>query len=194
MFFWNCWLRNRLRLVAYLVLGCALVLLATLPTTMKSVRGHWICVRPATAADAMDVWRFGVEHVALVMIFMLLFAAADLGSLSNEQQHRFRAPLRVPVSLQTAAGLDLNCTASDLSVRGMGLESLTAVLERQSELRVRFQLPDSDVNVEARARLAWGGTHGRAGITFTEVHPAVHQEISRWLRQKMTEAAPLVFQ
>jgi transcriptional regulator with AAA-type ATPase domain len=114
-------------------------------------------------------------------------AAADLGSLSNEQQHRFRAPLRVPVSLQTAAGLDLNCTASDLSVRGMGLESLTAVLERQSELRVRFQLPDSDVNVEARARLAWGGTHGRAGITFTEVHPAVHQEISRWLRQKMTE-------
>ena len=81
MFFWNCWLRNRFRLVAYLVLGCALVLLATLPVTMKSVHGHWVWVHPATAADAMDVWRYGIEHVALVLIFLLLFSAADLGSL-----------------------------------------------------------------------------------------------------------------
>ena len=80
MFFWNCWLRNRFRLVAYLVLGCALVLLATLPITMKSVRGHWVWAHPKTVADAGEVWRYGVEHVALVMIFLLLFAAADLGS------------------------------------------------------------------------------------------------------------------
>ena len=81
MFYWNCWLRNRLRLVAYLVLGCALALLATLPVTMKSVHGHWEWVHPATAGNAMDAWRFGVEHAALVMIFLLLFSAADLGSL-----------------------------------------------------------------------------------------------------------------
>jgi ABC-type transport system involved in multi-copper enzyme maturation permease subunit len=81
VFFWNCWLKNRFRLVAYLVLGCALMLLATLPVTMKSVHGHWVWVHPKTAADAMDVWRFGIEHVALVTIFLLLFSAADLGSL-----------------------------------------------------------------------------------------------------------------
>jgi hypothetical protein len=81
VFFWNCWLRNRFRLVAYLVLGCALVLLATLPVTMKSVHGHWVWAHPKSVADALDVWRYGVEHVALVMIFLLLFAAADLGSL-----------------------------------------------------------------------------------------------------------------
>jgi hypothetical protein len=66
--------------VAYLVLGCALMLLATLPVTMKSVHGHWVWVHPKTVADAMDVWRFGVEHVALVIIFLLPFSAADLGS------------------------------------------------------------------------------------------------------------------
>lgn len=81
MFFWNCWLRNRFRLVAYLALGCALMLLATLPVTMKFVHGHWAWVHPATFADAMDAWRYGVEHVALAMIFLLLFCAADLGSL-----------------------------------------------------------------------------------------------------------------
>jgi hypothetical protein len=70
-----------LRLAAYLVLGCALMLLATLPVTMKFVHGHWVWVQPRAVADAMDAWRYGVEHVALVIIFLLLFAAADLGSL-----------------------------------------------------------------------------------------------------------------
>jgi ABC-type transport system involved in multi-copper enzyme maturation permease subunit len=81
VFFWNCWLRNRFRLVAYLALGCALVLLATLPVTMKLVHGHWVWAHPKTVADAMEVWHYAAERVALVMIFLLLFAAADLGSL-----------------------------------------------------------------------------------------------------------------
>jgi hypothetical protein len=72
--------RNRFRLVAYLVLGCALVLLGTLPVTMASVHGHWVWVHPETVAAATDAWGFGVEHVALAMIFLLLFSAADLGS------------------------------------------------------------------------------------------------------------------
>jgi len=81
VFFWNCWLRNRYRLVAYLVLGCALTLLATLPVTMKWVHGHWVWVHPRAVADAMDAWRFGVEHEVLALIFLLLFCSADLGSL-----------------------------------------------------------------------------------------------------------------
>jgi len=114
--------------------------------------------------------------------------AVELGTLSNEQQRHFRTPVWIPVSLQTVAGIDLSCTATNLSAHGMGLEGLPAVLEPKCELRVRFQLPDSDVSLEVRARVAWGGgTHGRAGIAFTEVPPAVHQQISRWLRQKMTE-------
>jgi hypothetical protein len=74
-------MRNRFRLVAYLVLGCALILLGTLPVTIKSVHGHWVWVHPRTVSDAEDAWRFGFEHVALAMIFLLLFSAADLGSL-----------------------------------------------------------------------------------------------------------------
>ena len=81
MFFWNCWVRNRFRLVAYLVLGCALMLLGTLPVTMRWVHGHWEWVHPETLKDAMDAWRFGVEHVLVAMIFLMLISAADLGSL-----------------------------------------------------------------------------------------------------------------
>lgn len=81
MFFWNCWLRNRLRLAAYLVLGCALILMGTLPVTMNSIHGHWVWVHPKTVEAAVAAWDLGVEHTAAVMMFLLLFAAADLGSL-----------------------------------------------------------------------------------------------------------------
>jgi hypothetical protein len=81
VFFWNCWLRNRLRLAAYLVLGSALILLGTLPVTMKSVDGHWVWMHPKTVEAAVAAWNDGVEHTAAVMMFLLLFAAADLGSL-----------------------------------------------------------------------------------------------------------------
>jgi len=67
--------------VAYVVLGCALILLGTLPVTMRWVHGHWVWIHPDTTKDAMEAWRFGVEHVALAMIFLMLFSAADLGSL-----------------------------------------------------------------------------------------------------------------
>ena len=69
----------------------------------------------------------------------------------------------------------------------MGLEGLRTDLGYQCELRVRFRFPDSDLTIEVLARLAWVGTRGRAGITFTDVRPAVRQEIRRWLCQKMVE-------
>jgi len=123
---------------------------------------------------------YGLSHPRLV-------APVALGSLSYEQQQCFRAEIKVPASLVTAEGQELACTAANLSAGGMGLEGLTTVLGYQSGLRVHFQFPNSDRTVEILARLAWVGMHGRAGITFTDVSPAVRQEIKRWLHQKMAE-------
>jgi DNA-binding NtrC family response regulator len=114
-------------------------------------------------------------------------APAGLGSLSYEQQQSFRAEVKLPVSLVTAESHELTCAAANLSAGGMGLEGLTTVLGYQSGLRVRFRTPGSDTDVEVLARLAWVGMHGRAGITFTDVSPAVRQEIKLWLHRKMAE-------
>jgi transcriptional regulator with PAS, ATPase and Fis domain len=114
-------------------------------------------------------------------------APVALGSLSYEERQYFRPEIEVPVSLVTAEGQELTCTATNLSASGMGLEGLTTVLGEQCGLRVRFQLPDSDTPVEVLARPAWAGMHGRAGISFTDVNPAARQEMKRWLYQKMAE-------
>ena len=110
-----------------------------------------------------------------------------LGSLSYEERQYFRPEIEVPVSLVTAEGQELTCTATNLSASGMGLEGLTTVLGDQCGLRVLFQLPDSDTPVEVLARSAWASRQGRAGISFTHVSPAARQEIKRWLYQKMAE-------
>jgi len=114
-------------------------------------------------------------------------ARVALGTLDHEQRQRFRADLKVPVSLRTSEGQELSCSARNLSAGGMGLEGLTSALGYQCELQVRFRFPDSDTTVEALARLAWAGVHGRAGITFTDVNPAARQEIGRWLCRKIAE-------
>jgi len=114
-------------------------------------------------------------------------APVALGSLSDDERQHFRAEIKVSASLVTAEGQELACTTTNLSASGMGVEGLTSVLGRQCGLRVRFRFPDSDTTVGLRARLAWTGEHGRAGITFTDVSPAVRQEIWRWLDRKMVE-------
>jgi DNA-binding protein Fis len=110
-----------------------------------------------------------------------------LGLLSHEQRQRFRAGIKVPVTLVTAEREELKCTATDLSLSGMGLEGLTSALDYQCGLQVRFRFPGSDTSVETPAQLAWADMHGRAGITFKEVSPVVLQEIRHWLYQKMAE-------
>jgi transcriptional regulator with PAS, ATPase and Fis domain len=114
-------------------------------------------------------------------------APAAMGSLSYDQQKDFRADVKVPVTLRTAEGQELACTATNLSLGGLGLEGLTAALNYDSILRVHLLLPGSESPVDVLARVAWGGAQGRAGVTFTDVSSAALKELRRWLCQKMEE-------
>jgi DNA-binding NtrC family response regulator len=110
-----------------------------------------------------------------------------LGSMSPAEQRNFRATTNTPAMLVTPGGQEVACTITNLSARGMGVEGLTAALGSQSELQVRFQLSDSDIIVQAHGRLAWVGSPGRAGITFTDIDQLSRHEITRWLYQKMEQ-------
>jgi hypothetical protein len=114
-------------------------------------------------------------------------ARAALGSLSPAEQQKFRAEIKVPVLLAATDGQEFTCAAANLGMGGMGLEGLSAALDRERGLRVRFRFPDSNATLDISARVAWSDMHGRAGTTFTDIPPAARQEIRRWLYQKMAE-------
>jgi hypothetical protein len=48
---------------------------------MAWVHDHWVWVHPHTLREATGAWSLGIEHVAFALIYLLLFSAADLGSL-----------------------------------------------------------------------------------------------------------------
>jgi hypothetical protein len=114
-------------------------------------------------------------------------SSTPMGGLSPDQERSFRADLRIPLSLETAEGEELQCTAVNLSMNGLGLEGLSEAPGRQSLFRVYFQLPESDLRVDAMARVAWANAQGRAGICFTKLSPAGRNEVRRWLYQKIAE-------
>jgi hypothetical protein len=94
MYFLNCWLRNRYRLIVYGVAGCALILLGTLPVTMKFQSGHWVMVHPTSVSAARTAWNDGVDHTELALAALLLFAATDfaclgLGEASGRKEYDF---------------------------------------------------------------------------------------------------------
>jgi hypothetical protein len=50
-------------------------------------------------------------------------------------------------------------------------------------LRFRFYLPDGEVAIEGKGRLAWV-RNGRAGLQFTSLASSSGAELSRWLAHK----------
>ncbi len=114
-------------------------------------------------------------------------APTSLGILSKTEQLDYRAEISVLASIRNTDGEEMKCTITNISARGMGLEGLEKSLDSQSELSIRFRLPDSENTLEAGARLAWAGTKGRAGINFTGLKPGVEGEVTRWLQSKMVE-------
>jgi len=114
-------------------------------------------------------------------------ARTAMGSLSPAEQQKFRAEIKVPVLLVATDGQESACAAANLGMGGMGVEGLSAVLDHDCGLRVRFRFPDSNATLDIPARVAWSDMHGRAGMTFADIPPEARQEIRRWLDQKMAE-------
>ncbi len=109
-------------------------------------------------------------------------SASALGTLSSYQKRYFRVNMDMPLVLRTEAG-QFEASSVNLSAGGLAIRS-SASLEHGTDLEVSFHLPDTPTSIEARARLAWTGPEGLAGLQFTEMHPALETELHRWLFEK----------
>jgi hypothetical protein len=51
-------------------------------------------------------------------------------------------------------------------------------------MEISFTLPESSSPIEAKAKLAWAGPEGLAGLSIVEIHPALERELQQWLVEK----------
>jgi len=112
---------------------------------------------------------------------------ASLGFISNEQQKFFRARVDIPATIRNAQGEVVQVRAMNLSTGGMGLDGIKDPLRFAGLLDVTFQLPESDIQFEAKARLMWIGEEGRIGIRFAVIEPALFEQLQHWTNRKMKE-------
>ncbi len=114
-------------------------------------------------------------------------SSAALGIISNEQQKFFRAQVEIPVTVRNTKGEEAQVCGVNLSTGGMGLDGLKEPLRFGGLLDVSFDLPQTDVRFEAKARLMWVGDEGRVGIRFAVIEPALFEQLQHWTNRKMKE-------
>jgi transcriptional regulator with PAS, ATPase and Fis domain len=110
-----------------------------------------------------------------------------LGALSLKQKKFFRAKVKLPVMLRNGEGQEMQVTAVNLSVGGMGLEGLPDPRRSEGLMDINFALPDSQTRIEAKVQIVWADLEGRAGATFVVIEPAVYKELQEWTNQRMKE-------
>jgi PAS domain S-box-containing protein len=114
-------------------------------------------------------------------------AGESLGRISQEQQKFFRAKVSLPVILKNANGKELQVQAINLSTGGMGLDSVNDPVGFGGLVDVSFQLPETEVVIQAKGRLVWADVGGRAGFRFVVVEPALFEKLQHWTNQKMKD-------
>lgn len=111
---------------------------------------------------------------------------SKLGTFSTQQQRYFRVTVDTPVAIRDEDGEEISATAVNVSSGGIAVKAAVA-LKHGSTLELSFALPGAESPLESRAKLAWTSPDGLAGLSFVDMHPAVHKQLQRWLLERARE-------
>jgi hypothetical protein len=78
----------------------------------------------------------------------------------------------------------------NLSHEGIAVQAVAALRPRQ-QLRVRFELRDPRVRVEARGEVTWATYSGQCGIRFIDLSPRITRQINEWIFGNLLEGVSL---
>jgi transcriptional regulator with GAF, ATPase, and Fis domain len=104
------------------------------------------------------------------------------GVAEAQQQRYFRVTVEIPVTL-LVDGQEIGATSVNISSGGLAVQS-PVPLSHGSSMDISFTLPGASSPIEAKARLAWSGPEGLAGLNIVEIHPALGRELQGWLVEK----------
>lgn len=104
------------------------------------------------------------------------------GKSGSEQPRYFRVSVALPVRL-FVDGEEITAISVNISSGGLAVQC-PITLAHGSSMDISFTLPESASPIEAKAKLAWSGPEGLAGLSIVEIHPALERELQQWLVEK----------
>ncbi|HKS72374.1 MAG TPA: sigma 54-interacting transcriptional regulator [Terriglobales bacterium] len=108
------------------------------------------------------------------------------GTETNEraaQQQRYvRVTAQIPITL-LVDGQEITAHTVNLSSGGLAVQC-PVTLAHGATMDISLALPGGSSPIEAKAKLAWSGPGGLAGLSIVEIHPALERELQAWLTEK----------
>ena len=107
-------------------------------------------------------------------------AMAESDSTAVSQDRRSNLRKRVGLLQMVNLGAENGGLMLDLSEGGLAMHAVYPV-PPEPEIPVNFLLPNTDIRIDAKAHVAWGGHSKQVGLQFTDMPAATSQQIRDWL-------------
>jgi c-di-GMP-binding flagellar brake protein YcgR len=135
---------------------------------------------------AFELGAHFVIHKPLVVEKVKRTLKAAHGLMMREQRAHFRHPTAIPVAVNSANGPSFTGSLRDLSQSGALLEG-GGRLAKGQQLQLRFQLPETNISVEAFGRINWLDPAGRAGVQFDSLTEISQRALLQWVIERSSE-------
>ena len=107
----------------------------------------------------------------------------------RERRRYFRHPVEMTVRIIRPGRPDLNTTSTNVSEGGMAIR-FVGKLPKDTEAKLQFSLPGSNISLELKGLIAWADGAGHAGIRFVDVPQSSQYQLERWLTERLQNEMP----
>ena len=109
--------------------------------------------------------------------------------LKRERRRAFRVPVQAAVTLNILGGQEIEAIMLDLSETGVDVLAAQPMCP-SALVKLRFCLPDLNLEVEANGEVAWANPNGQAGGRVLDLEESLREKLRNWLTANSSEALP----
>lgn len=113
---------------------------------------------------------------------------AALNFMLRERRRYFRQPVETEVEL-VLEDKTLTATITNISEGGLALQ-LHEALPKGATPHLKFSLPDSAIQIDVEAEVAWANPKGLAGLRFHNMPAPAQAQLEEWLDDRMEKEFP----
>jgi len=109
--------------------------------------------------------------------------------IKRERRRSFRVPVQVPIELQIQNGPPMEGILLDLSEDGMDVLAAQALCPGAT-ISGRFNLLDSNTDIQVSGEIAWASPNGQVGVRFIDLSEHLRDTLKTWVLANSPETPP----
>jgi len=162
--------------------------LRTTPSNRNSVAFAILNGKRTTTQEAFGMGANFVLQKPISLLNASRCFHAALNFMLKERRRYFRQPVKMLVKV-VFEGKTLSATSTNISEGGIAL-MLREALPKGASPHLKFCLPDTDIQIDVEAEVAWVNVKGLAGFRFHNLAKSFQEKLDEWLDDRMEQEFP----